>query len=282
MKFSRWSLFLALILATLLFESGQAASVGCGKTPNLEAGTNTLEVNNKTWKWILTLPNNYNNTNPYRLIFGMHWLRGSFTDVANGGLPPLLNDSAIFVAPNGLKSGNLSGWVNTSGEDIIFVQAVMKAIEVDYCVNEKLRFSTGFSYGGAMSYSTACLLGMDFQAVAALSGSPNISGCAGGTDPVAFYGQYSVSDSVLPILEGRAMRDIFIKNNGCMNQTVPELVKGRKTHVRTVYLGCMLEKPVWFVLFDGDHIPVLSDNGTSSKNTSWTPHSVWKLFSQFH
>jgi poly(3-hydroxybutyrate) depolymerase len=288
MKYSLSSVASALILVTSLFDSVLAASAGCNKTPQLKAGTNTMTVNGKTREWILTLPETYNNTEPYRLIFGMHWLGGSFTDVANGGLikpyyglPALANNTAIFVAPNGLKSNGTGGWPNTGGEDISFVRAVVKAVEADYCVSEKLRFSTGFSYGGAMSYSIACSLGKDFRAVAAMSGAATISGCAGGTDPVAFYGQHGVSDSVLDISNGRAMRDTFIKNNGCTNQTAPEPAKGSKKHIRTVYSGCMPDKPVWFVPFDGDHTPIPSDSGTTSKNTTWTADSVWEFFSQF-
>ncbi|KAF2465112.1 fungal cellulose binding domain-containing protein [Lindgomyces ingoldianus] len=287
MKFLSIVAIEGLVLASSLFNVVQAASAGCGKAAKLKAGTNTMTVNSKTRDWILTLPDNYNNTKPYRLIFGIHWLTGTSSDVANGGsiqpyygLPPLANNTAIFVSPNGLKSGGSTGWANSNGEDITFIQEIVKAVEADYCVNEKLRFSMGFSYGAGMSYSIACTLGKDFRAVAALSGAL-LSGCVGGTDPVAYYGQHGLSDSVLPIASGRQLRDTFVKNNGCTPQSPPEPTKGSKTHIRTVYSGCASDKPVWWTAFDGDHTPIQADNTGPNKDTTFTGKSVWEFFSQF-
>ncbi|KAJ4290248.1 hypothetical protein N0V90_010463 [Kalmusia sp. IMI 367209] len=273
-------------IAASLFATALAATAGCGKTPTLKAGRNTMTVNSKNREWILTLPNDYNNTYPYRLIFGLHWLSGNMTDVANGnmikpyyGMPPLLNNTAIFIAPNGLLSGQLSGWANTDGEDIEFIRSIVKAIDADLCVNEKLRFSMGFSYGAAMSFSIACTLGKDFRAVAALSGGL-LSGCAGGTDPVAYYAQHGIGDQVLPITTGRSLRDTFVKNNGCTAQSPPEPATGSNTHVLTKYAGCANDKPVWWTAFDGDHTPIPADGGANMDKT-FTADQVWQFFSQF-
>ncbi|KAF2834337.1 carbohydrate esterase family 1 protein [Patellaria atrata CBS 101060] len=277
----------ALLFASTLFAEGLAATPGCGKQPSkIKAGVNTVTVNGKSRQWILTLPDNYDNTIPYRLIFGVHWLGGNMNDVANGGminpyygLPSLVNGSAIFVAPNGLENGGYSGWANTNGEDIAFIQEILKATNDDLCINEKLRFSMGFSYGAAMSYSIACTLPNDFRAVAALSGGP-ISGCVGGTSPVAYYGQHGISDQTLPIAMGRQMRDRFATNNGCTTREAKEPVVGSKTHIVTKYEGCMEDKPVWWTAFDGDHTPIPTDTG-SNKDTTYTGAAVWEFFSQF-
>jgi poly(3-hydroxybutyrate) depolymerase len=282
----RFRYILSLISLTVL-PASYAATPGCGKAPSkIKVGTNTVTVNGKSREWILTLPDNYDNTKPYRLIFGVHWLSGTMTDVVNGpqiqpyyGLQALSNGTSIFVSPNGLRSGGLTGWANAGGEDIAFIQEIIKATNEDLCINEKLRFSAGFSYGGAMSYSIACTLGKDFRAVAALSGAL-LSGCAGGTDPVAFYGQHGVSDSVLPISNGRQLRDTFIKNNGCTAEEAKEPAKGSKTHIVTKYSGCASDKPVWWTAFDGDHTPIPSDDG-ANKNTTYTSAAVWEFFSQF-
>lgn len=264
-----------------------AATPGCGKAlSTIKSGTNTVSVNGKTREWILTLPSNYDNTKPYRLIFGVHWLGGTMNDVANGnmiqpyyGLSALANDTTIFVAPNGLKSGSNTGWPNTSGEDIAFMREILKATDENLCINEKLRFSMGFSYGAGMSYSIACTLASEFRAIAALSGGL-LSGCVGGTEAVAYYGQHGISDQVLPISQGHQMRDKFVQNNGCTVQEVREPVKGSKTHVVTKYAGCQEDKPVWWTAFDGDHTPVPTDGG-SDRNATFTGAAVWEFFSQF-
>ena len=131
-----------------------------------------------------------------------------------------------------------------------------------------------------MSYSVACSMGKDFRAVAALSGAL-LSGCNGGTDPVAYYGQHGISDQVLNITMGRQIRDTFVKNNGCTVQSPPEPQKGSKTHILTKYAGCATDKPVWWTAFDGDHTPIPADGGPSNKNSTFSVPQVWEFFSQF-
>lgn len=282
MSFHSVVTLLLLTMATGIFAETQ----GCGKAPStIKAGLNTVTVNGKTREWILTLPDNYDNTKPYRLIFGLHWLGGTMNDVVSGptikpyyGLPELANGSTIFVAPNGLKDAQMgtTGWANKGGEDISFIQEIVKLTDSNLCINEKLRFSAGFSFGGGMSYSIACTLGKDFRAVAALSGAV-ISGCAGGNDPVAFYGQHGISDNVLAISNGRQIRDTFVKNNGCTPQGAKEPAKGSKQRIVTKYSGCAADKPVWWTAFDGEHTPV----PLGTKETTFTGEAVWEFFSQF-
>lgn len=115
----------------------------------------------------------------YRLIFGFHWLGGNMDDVATGrtvqagtwdyyGLRRLADENAIFVAPNGLNAG----WGNAGGEDVAFVDALVRSLEDDLCVNPRLRFATGFSFGGAMSYALACSRSSVFRAVSVIAGGP--------------------------------------------------------------------------------------------------------------
>jgi len=279
------TLLLKLFLLSLsLFNGILAATPGCGKTPTLKNGINTLTVNSKTRQWTLALPANYNNTNPYRLIFGVHWLGGSMNDVAVGnsiqpyyGLRSLANESTIFVAPDGLNKG----WGNQGGEDIQFIRQILEATNADLCINEKLRFSVGFSYGAAMSHSIACTLSSDFRGVAAISGG-SLSGCVGGKEPVAYYGLHGLSDNVLPIAGGRALRDVFVRNNGCAASPAPaEVSSGSKSHSLSKFEGCKEGYPVWWSSFDSGHSPVPADGGGDSRDRTWTPKAVWEFFSQF-
>ncbi len=265
-------------------------SPGCGTTPKLitTASTTTpltLTVNSKSRNFFVRLPENYNSTHPYRFIFTLHALGGTASAVIAGtggyvpyyGLPALINDTvgAIYVAPNGLNNG----WGNQGGEDVAFLKQVITTVEADLCVDQDLRFSTGFSYGAAMSYSLACSLGKEIRAVAVLSGNPQISGCAGGTEAVAYYGQHGTSDNVLPISGGREMRDRFLKNNGCGAMTeAAEPTKGGGGKSKTVYTGCTAGKPVVWVTFDGPHTPTPKGQGESE---TWAPKETWEFFSQF-
>ncbi|MFI9428554.1 cellulose binding domain-containing protein [Streptomyces achromogenes] len=265
-----------------------AASPGCGKTPTLTSGTYTLQSGGKNRSFILRVPDGYVRDRAYRLVFGFHWLGGTSTDVATGrtvdpgtwayyGLQRLADNSAVFVAPQGL--GN--GWANTGGEDIAFVDDMIRRIEADLCVDQTQRFALGFSYGAAMSYSLACSRATVFRAVAVQSGGV-LSGCDDGTRPIAYLGVHGLRDNVLGISGGRAMRDRFVRNNGCTPQNPPEPAQGSLTHRVTAYAGCSAGHPVVWAAFDEGHIAAPQDGapGDSGPRT-WLPQEIWKFFTQF-
>jgi poly(3-hydroxybutyrate) depolymerase len=263
-----------------------AASPGCGKSPTLTSGTQTIQSSGQNRSFILRIPNNYDNTRQYRLIFGFHWYGGTANDVDSGGsdgynwsyyglrrLADSANNGTIFVAPQ----GNGNGWANPNGQDVTFVDDMIRRIENDLCVDTAQRFALGFSYGGAMSYSLACARATTFRAVAVYSGA-SISGCNGGTQPVAYMGIHGISDN---IGGGRALRDTFVRNNGCTAQNPPEPANGSLTHVVTTYSGCRSGYPVVWAAFDGGHAPGPIDGSTGDGWRTWTSGEVWKFFSQF-
>ncbi|WP_246059461.1 cellulose binding domain-containing protein [Herbidospora galbida] len=269
-------------------ESVMAATAGCGKTPTLRSGTYSLQHNGKSRSYILRVPDNYDNTRQYRLVFGFHWLNGTATDVATGqtvqrdvwsyyGLQRLANNTAIFVAPQGLNNG----WANSAGEDVTLVDAIINQIESDLCVDTAQRFAVGFSYGGAMSNALACARPDVFRAVAVQSGA-QLSGCGGGTQPVAYLGIHGLRDSVLAISQGRTLRDRFVRNNGCTAQNPPEPSQGSLSHRVTTYSGCRSGYPVTWAAFDEGHIAAPQDGATGdSGSRTWVPAEVWRFFTQF-
>ncbi|ORY13064.1 hypothetical protein BCR34DRAFT_278658 [Clohesyomyces aquaticus] len=270
-----------LFLLALFTTTIQAATAGCGKAATITSGTKSVTVNGKNRQYIVRVPNNYNSSHPYRLIFGLHWRDADMGAVDGGsapyyGLKNLAKDSAIFVAPNGLNKG----WANSGGEDITLIDTIRTTIADGLCVNEKLVFSLGFSYGAAMSYSLGCSRAKDFRAIAVLSGAL-LSGCSGGNDPIAFYGQHGVRDSVLPIASGRDIRDRFVKNNGCTSQTAQEPGRNSNKHITTVYQGCKTDYPTQWTAFDADHVALPGDNGADAGANSFTIPAVWKFFEQF-
>jgi poly(3-hydroxybutyrate) depolymerase len=263
--------------------AGTSATAGCGKTPTLTSGTHTLNSGGTQRSYILRLPANYDKTHPYRLIFGLHWLGGNATDVANGGtiqpyygLQALAGDTTIFVAPQGLSSGGQPGWPNTGGQDVAFIDAVTQAVETDLCVDTSQLFALGFSYGGGMSYALACARATVFRAVAIYDGGL-ISECNGGTQPIAYLQVHGVGDTVLPMSTAHTMRDKFVANNGCTAANPPETTSGSGTHTSFTYTGCSAGHPVAWYTFDGGHTPTPSDRN----GTQWLPAETWKFFTQF-
>jgi poly(3-hydroxybutyrate) depolymerase len=274
----------ALLLLAAVPSVLSANSAGCGKAKTLTNKQYSMQVNGKNRNYILNIPDNYNQNTPHRIIFAWHPRGGSAQKIVNGeninaggalpyyGLKALANNSAIFVVPDGLNSG----WGNSGGEDVTFFDQLVKTVEADLCVNTALRFSTGFSFGGAMSYALACARPDMVRAVAILSGA-ELSGCSGGTKSVAFYGQHGTSDSVLNVSMGRSVRDKFVANNGCQKPASEPQPNGSNS-VKTVYKGCKEGYPLTWVIHNGDHNPSQTDAGSK---TPFAPGNSWEFFTQF-
>ena len=298
----RWRTLLAVTATVVLTAAGLAgirmayaavgavtlaATAGCGKSPGLNSGTHTIQSNGKSRTFILRVPANYNNNNPYRLIFGFHWRGGTMNDVASGGssgstwayygMQEQSNNSAILVAPQ----GNGNGWSNPNGQDVTFVDDMIRRIDDALCVDTTLRFALGFSWGGGMSYALACARPTVFRAVAVIAGA-QISGCSGGSQPIAYFGLHGIGDTVLNISQGRSLRDTFVRNNGCTAQNPPEPASGSRTHTATTYSGCRAGYPVRWAAFDNGHMPGPVD-GTYAESgvTTWTKGEIWRFFAQF-
>jgi poly(3-hydroxybutyrate) depolymerase len=267
----------------------RAATAGCGTAPALTSGTHTIQSGGQNRSYILRVPDGYDSNHGYRLVFAFHWNGGTANDVDSGGtsgapwsyygIRSLANNSAIFVAPQGL--GN--GWANSGGRDLTFVDDMVRQIEAGLCVDTTQLFAMGFSYGGGMSYAIACARASTFRAVVVYSGA-NLSGCEGGTQPIAYLGIHGLRDNVLPISTGRTLRDQFVRNNGCTPQNPPEPAQGSLTHVVTYYAGCRAGYPVAWGAFDGPHAPNAVDGSAdpyAPGERSWTRPVVWNFIAQF-
>ncbi|KAF2143173.1 carbohydrate esterase family 1 protein [Aplosporella prunicola CBS 121167] len=287
---TRWSSTTTAALAALTFSSLPTAlaatkSPGCGKEATMTSpNAYNLTINEKTRYYYLNVPENYDNSHAYKLIFTFHALGGTAFQVRGGigeylpwyGLPEQdTNNSAIYIAPDGLNTNGMTGWPNEGGEDLALVDKIIKTVEADLCIDQEHRYSTGFSYGGAMSGAIACDRADDFKAVAVLSGA-ELSGCENGTTPIPYYGQHGVNDTVLPPELGRELRDKFVKNNGCDAAEPEEPDIGSGIHIRTEYKNC--DYPVTWVAFDGPHSAKYTDVGVEK---SFSPEETWRFFEKF-
>ncbi|RPF23342.1 cellulose binding domain-containing protein [Myceligenerans xiligouense] len=249
-----------------------AATAGCGQPAGLTTGNHTIQSGGQARTFRLDVPAGYDPNHPYRLVVGLHWWHGTSQDVANQnfyGLKPLANESTVFVAPQGFDNA----WPNNNGQDVAFVDDVLSTVESALCIDTTQRFATGFSYGGGMSNALACARADVFRAVAVLNGA-QLSGCAGGTEPVAYLGSHGIVDSVLNISQGRALRDRFLQNNGCQPQQAPEPAQGSGTHIKTSYT-CDDGYPVVWIASDSDHQWDARDAG---QQQSWVPGEIWQFF----
>ncbi|MGK3979231.1 PHB depolymerase family esterase [Sorangium sp. So ce118] len=293
--------------------SGAVPSLGCGKTSSIrfepvpneppngfgEGGYVRIQSGGQNRGFAMRLPDNYDKNKPYWLVFGFHWNGGNSKEVDSGGsngynmahfgLQKLSNNGAIFVAPDGLNGG----W---GGNNLPFVDDMVKLIEENYCVDTTHLFANGFSYGGGMSYAIACARANVFRGVAIYDGAV-LSGCEGGNDPIAYWQMAGLTDNVCTLDHARPMRDRFVQNNGCTPQNPPQppqpppyLSSGG--HICTDYAGCSDGHPLrWCVHQSGHGNAVVDGTGdlwnscaTPPKTCSdtcpctWVPEDVWSFF----
>lgn len=264
-------------------------SAGCGKTPTLTSGTKTIQSNGKSRSYIIRIPDNYDNTKPYKLVFANHWMGGNKEDVDTGrtvttnvwsyyGLKALdTAKTTIFVAPDGNQCGT---WCK---DDEKFIDDMYNLFRGDLCIDESRVFATGFSFGAIFTYSLACDRPNIFRAVAALAAASNI-GCSSGSTPVAYFAEVGMSDPLCTPALGRTCRDTFVSRNGCTKPaSIPEWSSADgKTHVCYSYEGCKAGYPVRWCTGNYAHIAAPNDATTGDNgNTTWAKEESWKFFSQF-
>ena len=259
---------------------GARPSSGCGKAAPASMRY-SIDVGGTMREYILAVPTNYDSARPYRVIFAWHPLGGSAQQVAgtgnNGyyGLRGQSNGAAILVSPEGLPyQGTNLGWANTGGRDIAFLRAMLERLKSELCVDEARVFSTGFSFGGMMSFAVGCS-GLA-RAIAPMAGS-GVSGCENGNTQVAMMGFHGDDDTVVSIDGGRRSRDVFVTRNQCMQQTMPAastycdgLSQTNQPCSCVSYQGCAAGYPVTWCEFNGPHTPAPNSAAT-----------IWSFFSQF-
>lgn len=245
------------------------ACKGCGNANPPRSGEYKITVDGKERKYILDVPENYDPERAYKLIFCLHWMNGRMEDVVNGGssngpyygLKKQANGSAIFVSPEGSNNG----WPNAGGEDIQFIRAMLEHFNSTMCIDQERIFSTGFSYGGMMSFAIGCAMADVFRAIAPMSGA-DYSGCNDTkNDPIAVWMAHGTGDNVVPLANGKSALSHFIEKNGCSNETVPV-----DPSPCVAYQNCKDGYPVIYCEFNGGH----STQGFAAQAT-------WNFFNQF-
>lgn len=249
-----------------------ATSMGCGKTPTLKSGTLTIQSGGANRKYMLRLPDGYDNQKPYRLMIGFHGATGNATEVAgaqnNGyfGLYSLSAGSTIFVATEAV--GGI--WATS---DVSYVNDVLDQVERELCIDTERIGLEGFSQGAAMVWTVACSRSKTFRFAIGHSGGGlgNPTTC----DPIAYLGSLGLQES-----SGgggqTTQTDKFAKWAGCTIETLPKAPNGG--HLCSDYQGCSAGHPVRWCQYDGGHTPSPTD---AAQGSSWMPKEAWKFATQF-
>jgi len=255
-------------------------SAGCEKAKTLQNGTINLTFGGASRKYILRVPDAYDNSHPYRLVFAFAESGSSATSVASRNyftLATLDGKNTIFVAPD--AANGAGSW---SKSDVELTDAILAQLEGDLCIDTSRIFATGFSFGGAMSIALACTRADVFRGVAFFSGADLTGSCpATLTKPIAYYASQASQDSTgtpMPS-SGKVKQAEFASINGCMPEaSATTFPAAGQPHTCTDYKGCSAGHPTKYCVFDGPHGWEPKDPG---QTTSWDAPEAWKFITQF-
>lgn len=250
---------------------GGTPSTGCSSQQVPASGHFTLDVAGTQREYILKLPPAYDVTKPiaYPLFVLLHGRMFSAQAVVDGmqpsmtgpyyGLEAASDGHAILVAAQALSTS----WTNEGGRDVAYLNAMIARFKATLCVDENRVFGVGFSMGAIMTLTAGCDASNGFRAIAPMSASLP-SNCSGTGKPLAYWGSHGTSDPTIDISQGEAVRDSFIKQNGCKSTSTPG------DHAGCVsYDGCAAGAPVTWCTFDGVHEP-----------PTFAGEAIWKFMSQ--
>jgi poly(3-hydroxybutyrate) depolymerase len=250
---------------------GGTPSTGCISQQVPASGHFTIDVAGTEREYILKLPASYDVTKPtaYPLFVLLHGRMFSAQTVVDGmqpsmtgpyyGLEAASAGRAILVAAQALSTS----WTNENGRDVAYLNAMISRFKTSLCIDEDRVFGVGFSMGAIMTLTAGCDASNGFRAIAPMSASLP-SNCSDAGKPLAYWGSHGTSDPTINISQGQAVRDSFVKRNGCKSTTTPGDRAGCVS-----YDGCAAGAPVAWCTFDGVHEP-----------PTFAGDAIWKFMSQ--
>jgi Poly(3-hydroxybutyrate) depolymerase len=293
------------------FKNAPTPSKGCGKTYTLDNEVDYINGSTKRYNitsagqkrtFYMDLPDNYDNTKPYKILFANHFMGASAKEIAitensvtffspyYGQKELDTENNYIFVAPQGENDGT---WCHSDNRDHIFFADLLTLLEENLCIDTSRVFVTGFSFGAMFSNSLAQEFQHRIRAVVAYSVADyNIYIPENVGKPIAWMEVHGIRDVMCPYdrLDNAITR--ILKHNG------PEDGNGNftdvsdeigvmerytedmgKTHVCYDFKKVDPHFPVRVCTWDGTHDWLASDN--SRWQDSWVPKDVHKFIEQF-
>ncbi|MBQ3719439.1 MAG: carboxypeptidase regulatory-like domain-containing protein [Fibrobacter sp.] len=292
-------------------------SKGCGKNSTLQSTGSVengkkynLNVGGKNRTFFITLPNNYDNTKPHKLLIANHCMGSKAEDFVHhspdydhptpyyGQQVLDKNGDYIFVAPQGNDNGTWNG-----KEDHQFVDEMITAMFDNYCVDTTRVFATGFSFGAMFTNSLAQDLQERLRAVAVYATADyNIWLPSAGTGrydaknlPIAWMGVHGKRDgmcnydraktSALPRILKRNGKADANGNFTDASSEKPQEFNGTAGHLCYDFTTVDPRFPVKWCSWNGEHQWTAHDGpntgtGQGWQNT-WVPEEVHKFFEQF-
>ena len=274
---------LLILLITFIYAANDASpSSGCGKELTLpKTGSFEFKWSKGSRTVRIDIPENYDNTKPYKLVFGMHCMGGWAGGVQQEGyygLKPLdTGKTAVFVAPEG--NGNQAPW---GQDDYTLFDELLEHLTNNICIDKSRVFSAGFSYGSMFTNGLAWNHQKVLRAVAVYEvAERNIWLPKHTGEPIAWMGVLGLDDGLCTPEMGRNARDIILKYNSSGGRAVQEKAEEATPggpHKCYDYKNVDPAYPVRWCTQSGGH---LWDHKDPGQYQSWVPKATWEFFSQF-
>jgi poly(3-hydroxybutyrate) depolymerase len=297
-------------------------SKGCGKNSSLNSNGSVengkkfqIKVGGQNRTFFMTLPSNYDNKKPHKLLIANHCMGSKAEDFVHhspdydhpspyyGQQNLDKNGDYIFVAPQGNDNGTWNG-----KEDHQFVDEMITAMFDNYCIDTTRVFATGFSFGAMFTNSLAQDMQERLRAVAVYATAdyniwlPSASANPGRYDakdlPIAWMAVHGKGDgtcnynraltSALPrILKRNGKADANGKFTDASAEKPKEINNNTAGHVCYDFTTVDERFPVKWCSWNGPHRWPAHDEGdysnynSNSWSKSWVPEEVHKFFEQF-
>ncbi|SHI54032.1 carboxypeptidase regulatory-like domain-containing protein [Fibrobacter sp. UWP2] len=281
-------------------------SKGCGKTSTLQKTRSVengdrfeMRVGSENREYFITLPKNYDNNKPHKVLFAMHCMGSNAEDFVHhspdqdhpspyyGQQKLDTEGNYIFVAPRGDTDG--MPWSMNSDKDHKFIDQLITTINENYCVDTSRIFMTGFSFGAMVTNSMAQDMQHRLRAVAVYATADfNIYLPQNKGKPIAWMAVHGKNDGTCPYdrAKNSALKRILKNNgkadaNGNFTDASAETPKevGGSGHLCYDFTTVDERFPVKWCSWNGQHQWTAYDNG-NWQNT-WVPQEVHKFFEQF-
>ena len=288
-------------------------SKGCGtnsklqKVKSVENGDQfQIRVGSDNRTYFITLPKNYDNTKPHKVLFALHCYGSRGEDFVHhaadydhptpyyGQQVLDKNGDYIFVSLDAIDGV----WTKGQGDHDFFAQT-LTTLNENYCIDTSRVFITGFSFGAMFSYSLMQDMQTRVRAAATYAVADYNIWLPEGNNmknlPIAWMNVHGVNDgrcdysraknSALPrILKRNGKADANGDFTDASSEK-PQEVSGNTGHVCYDFKNVDERFPVKWCSWPGDHQWTAHDTGNMSVGwnweQTWVPEEVHKFFEQF-
>lgn len=207
----------------------------CWNLLAINAKTNemrTVTVNGATRAYWLYVPDKV--SAPAPLVLSLHGTGGHAADKSPFRTTVADQEGCIVAYPQGediffpVFGSTLPGWHATgeNSNDIEFFKAVINDVAAHFSIDRKRVYCCGFSNGGMMAYTAACVASDVFAAFASISGYPINEFHLHQTSvrPVPFLHIHGKADDFVRYRHMPVIVDNMVARNGC--NPVPKKIRG--------------------------------------------------------